>query len=173
MALRRQSPFGSRSKRASSSPPSPVLDRPPMRFIAIASVSCASLLMDPNDIAPVAKRFTISLAGSTSSIGTGFVGELQLHQPAQRAQLAVLVVDQLRVFLERREARLPDRVLQLADRHADSTDDIRRARDTDSCRRCPVRSRIPTRVGTRGRASSGLRAPEHPGRRLRCATPCR
>ena len=31
-----------------------------MRFIAIASVSCASLLMDPYDIAPVAKRFTIS-----------------------------------------------------------------------------------------------------------------
>ena len=42
-----------------------------MRFIAIASVSCASLLMEPNDIAPVAKRLTISLAGSTSSIGTG------------------------------------------------------------------------------------------------------
>ncbi len=42
-----------------------------MRFMAIASVSCASLLMEPNDIAPVLKRFTISLAGSTSSIGIG------------------------------------------------------------------------------------------------------
>ncbi len=70
-ALRRQSPLGSRSKRASSSPPSPVFERPPIRFIAIASVSCASLLIDPNDIAPVAKRLTISLAGSTSSIGSG------------------------------------------------------------------------------------------------------
>ncbi len=42
-----------------------------MRFIAMANVVCASQLMDPNDIAPVAKRFMISSAGSTSSIGTG------------------------------------------------------------------------------------------------------
>ena len=42
-----------------------------MRFIARASVSCASLLMEPNDMAPVANRFTISGAGSTSSSGTG------------------------------------------------------------------------------------------------------
>ncbi len=37
----------------------------------MASVSCASLLIEPNDMAPVVKRFTISLAGSTSSIGIG------------------------------------------------------------------------------------------------------
>ena len=37
------SPFASGMKRAGSSPPSPVLLLPPMRFIAIASVSCASL----------------------------------------------------------------------------------------------------------------------------------
>ncbi|MND00864.1 hypothetical protein D3C83_196250 [compost metagenome] len=42
-----------------------------MRFIAIASVVCASVEIDPKDIAPVEKRFTISLAGSTSSMGTG------------------------------------------------------------------------------------------------------
>ena len=42
-----------------------------MRFIAIASVSCASLLIDPYDIAPVLKRLRIASAGSTSSIGTG------------------------------------------------------------------------------------------------------
>ncbi len=42
-----------------------------MRFMAMARVSCASLLMEPNDMAPVVKRLTISLAGSTSSIGTG------------------------------------------------------------------------------------------------------
>ncbi len=42
-----------------------------MRFIAIASVVCASVEIEPSDIAPVAKRLTISLAGSTSSIGTG------------------------------------------------------------------------------------------------------
>ena len=42
-----------------------------MRFIAMASVLCASVEIEPSDIAPVAKRLTISLAGSTSSIGTG------------------------------------------------------------------------------------------------------
>ena len=45
-----------------------------MRFIAIASVVCASVEIDPSDMAPVAKRLTISLAGSTSSIGTDFAG---------------------------------------------------------------------------------------------------
>ena len=42
-----------------------------MRFMAIASVSCASWLIDPYDIAPVAKRFMIDSTGSTSSIGMG------------------------------------------------------------------------------------------------------
>jgi hypothetical protein len=45
------------------------LDFAPSRFIAIASVSCASWLMEPYDIAPVENRLTISLTGSTSSIG--------------------------------------------------------------------------------------------------------
>ena len=40
-----------------------------MRFIAIASVSWASREIDPSDMAPVENRFTISLAGSTSSSG--------------------------------------------------------------------------------------------------------
>ena len=43
IALRRS---GS-SRRSTSSPPSPVFDLPPMRFIAIASVSCASLQIEP------------------------------------------------------------------------------------------------------------------------------
>ena len=34
-------------KRSGSSPPSPVLLLPPMRFMAMASVSCASLLIEP------------------------------------------------------------------------------------------------------------------------------
>jgi hypothetical protein len=34
-------------KRSGSSPPSPVFDLPPMRFIAMASDSCASLEMEP------------------------------------------------------------------------------------------------------------------------------
>ena len=33
--------------RSASSPPSPVFDFPPMRFIAIASVSCASFEIEP------------------------------------------------------------------------------------------------------------------------------
>ncbi|OUZ01348.1 hypothetical protein B0172_04573 [Mycobacterium avium subsp. paratuberculosis] len=47
MALRRQLPSGSRSKRLTSSPPSPLLDRPPSRFMAMASVSCASAEIEP------------------------------------------------------------------------------------------------------------------------------
>ena len=75
MALYRESPFASGMKRAGSSPPSPVLLLPPMRFIAIASVSCASLLIEPNDIAPVANRFMIDSTGSTSSSGIGLPRE--------------------------------------------------------------------------------------------------
>ena len=44
---------------------------PPIRFMAIASDSCASWLIEPYDIAPVLKRRTIDSTGSTSSIATG------------------------------------------------------------------------------------------------------
>ena len=37
--------------------------------------------MEPNDMAPVAKRFTIELAGSTSSIGTGSSAFLNSSRP--------------------------------------------------------------------------------------------
>ena len=37
----------------------------------MASVSCASSLIEPYDIAPVANRFTIDSTGSTSSSGIG------------------------------------------------------------------------------------------------------
>ena len=70
IAERRESPFGSGTYREGSSPPSPVFERPPILFIAIASVSCASRESDPSDMAPVENRLTISLAGSTSSSGT-------------------------------------------------------------------------------------------------------
>ncbi|MNL03379.1 hypothetical protein D3C87_1239160 [compost metagenome] len=40
-----------------------------MRFIATASVVWASVEIEPSDMAPVAKRFTMSLADSTSSSG--------------------------------------------------------------------------------------------------------
>ena len=48
-----------------------------MRFMAIASVVCASRLIEPKLIAPVAKRLTISLAGSTSSSGERLVGRFR------------------------------------------------------------------------------------------------
>ena len=41
--------------RSGSSPPSPVLDLPPSRFIAMASVVCASAEIEPKLIAPVAE----------------------------------------------------------------------------------------------------------------------
>jgi len=47
-----------------------VLLRPPMRFMATARFSWASALSEPKLMAPVQKRFTISFADSTSSMGT-------------------------------------------------------------------------------------------------------
>ena len=81
MALLRQAPSGSGWKRSASSPPSPLLDLPPMRFMAMASVVCASRLIEPKLIAPVAKRLTISLAGSTSSSGMGLSAGLKSIRP--------------------------------------------------------------------------------------------
>ena len=45
-----------------------------MRFMAIARVACASVEIEPKDIAPVAKRLTISLADSTSPSGMALAG---------------------------------------------------------------------------------------------------
>ena len=84
-----------------------------MRFIAIASVSCASALIEPNDIAPVEKRLTIDATGSTSSSGTGSAAVFESHQPAQRRELLALIVDRARVFLEDRVLPAARRVLQL------------------------------------------------------------
>src|SRR3954469_4641795 len=53
MAERRRSPLASATKRSGSSPPSPVFDLPPIRFMAMARVSCASAEIEPYDIAPV------------------------------------------------------------------------------------------------------------------------
>src|SRR5437667_8736927 len=65
------SPLGSLSDLDGSSPPSPVFDLPPRRFMAMASVECDSIEMDPYDMAPEQKRRTISVHGSTWSMGTG------------------------------------------------------------------------------------------------------
>src|SRR5438045_2908725 len=64
IAERMLSPFGSGLKRSDSSPPSPVLDLPPIRFIAIAKVVCASRELDQNDVAPVEQRRKQFFAGS-------------------------------------------------------------------------------------------------------------
>ncbi len=48
-----------------------MFDLPPIWFMAIASVVWASREIEPNDIAPVENRLTISDAGSTFSSGTG------------------------------------------------------------------------------------------------------
>ena len=47
IALFLLSPLGSGLYRSGSSPPSPVLDLPPSRFMAIARVSCASAEIEP------------------------------------------------------------------------------------------------------------------------------
>src|SRR5215472_12150237 len=77
----RRSPLASAAYLSASSPPSPEFDRPPRRFIAIASVWCASADSEPYDIAPVQNRFTISLTGSTSSTGTGSLAGLIASSP--------------------------------------------------------------------------------------------
>ena len=83
-----------------------------MRFIAMARFSCASLQIEPKHIAPVTKRLTISLAGSTSSSGIG--GRLlEVEQAANRAAVAAFVVDELGIFLERGIPGDANRLLQL------------------------------------------------------------
>ena len=81
---------------------------PPRRFIAIASVSCASVEIEPSDIAPVAKRLTISFAGSTSSSGTGSRSSRNFSSPrsvARRAASSLTSARVLVVLLLRRAVR--------------------------------------------------------------------
>ena len=65
------SPLGSGWLCAGSSPPSPLSDLAPMRFMAMFSVMCASGDSAPSDIPGVTKRLRIEVIDSTSSIGTG------------------------------------------------------------------------------------------------------
>ncbi len=67
--------------------------------MATASVSCASVEIEPSDIAPVAKRLTISLAGSTSSSGTGSLVGAEAEQAAQRGAARRVLVDLARVLV--------------------------------------------------------------------------
>ena len=67
--------------RNGSSPPSPVLDFPPILFMAIAKVECASVEIDPNDIAPVENLLTIFCHGSTLSIEILFLKGFISNKP--------------------------------------------------------------------------------------------
>ncbi len=84
---RRLSPFGSGVLRRRSSPPSPEFDRPPIRFIATASVSCASGESAPRLIAPVEKRLTMSSADSTSWRSYGVSDSRSFSSPRRSAWL--------------------------------------------------------------------------------------
>ena len=83
IAERMESPLAIGAKRSASSPPSPVFERPPMRFMAMAMVVCASRLIDPKLIAPLAKRLTMFATGSTSSSGKRLVRPFELHQSTE------------------------------------------------------------------------------------------
>ncbi len=87
-----------------------------MRFMAMARLVCASRLMEPKLIAPVAKRLTISAAGSTSSSGMDLFGEFEFHQSANGEQPFGLLVDRGRerlIFVRQIAAH---RMLQLGNR---------------------------------------------------------
>ena len=62
--------------------------------MAMARVSWASAEMEPYDMAPVENRLTISLTGSTSSIGIGVRPSVfSSNRPRRVARLLGLVVD--------------------------------------------------------------------------------
>ena len=62
-----------------------MFDLPPMRFMAMASVVCASVEIEPSDIAPVEKRLTIS-ARRLDFLDRHRLArvEAELEQPAER-----------------------------------------------------------------------------------------
>jgi len=86
-----------------------------MRFMAMARFSCASLLIDPNDIAPVTKRLTISLAGLNLIQGNR-LAFAEVEQAANSAAVPGLIVNEPGVFLERRIPGDADRLLEFGDR---------------------------------------------------------
>ena len=98
IAERIESPLGRRAKRSASSPPSPVLDLPPMRFIATARVVCASRLIEPKLIAPGGELLDDLAGGLDLGQGERLVGLPQRHQPANGQQALRLVVDLGREF---------------------------------------------------------------------------
>ena len=125
----RQSPFGRAETRLVLAAfagiailPADAVHRDGQRFVRLFARSSR------NDIAPVANRLTISFAGSTSSIGTGFAAVLNSISPRSVHSCRVLLVDQVGVFLEGREALRAAPRAAASVPSADCTDDTRRAR---------------------------------------------
>ena len=71
------SPLASGLNRAGSSPPSPLSDFAPIRFMATLSVPCASALSAPSDMPGVMNRRRIPVIDSTSSTETGWRPDLK------------------------------------------------------------------------------------------------
>jgi len=100
IAERMESPFGIGLKRSLSSPPSPVLDLPPIRFMAIASVVCASREIDPKLIRAGGKPpdDVLGRLDLVERYGLALLvlGGLDLEQAAQRQQPLGLLVEDFR-----------------------------------------------------------------------------
>ena len=131
-----------------SSPPSPVFERPPMRFIAIASVSCASLRDRAERHRAGREARTISLDGSTSVERDRAAGRHELEQAAQRRRLRRRLVDRLGERAERRVALVAHGALQRRDRVGVPDVVLARRRGT---------GRAPPRVEPPSAASSAAR----------------
>ena len=116
-----------------------------MRFMAIASVSCASLEMEPKRHGAGGEALDDILGRLDLFERHRLRGGLDFEQAAQRAELLVLVVDEVRVFLEGRGVLLRGPRAAAWRWSADCTDDTRRGRATGSCRPPPARYRTRSR----------------------------
>ena len=101
------------------------------------------------------------------------VRRFDVQQAAQGGKLALLLVDEVGVFLEGLRALLPHGVLQLARWSADCRDDIRRARGTGSCRRwtVPARTRVMGWKAWRWRAMASSASTSRPTPSMRDTVP--
>jgi hypothetical protein len=66
-----------------------------MRFMAMASVSCASRLIEPKDMAPVLEALD-DLGGRLDLLERNRLAGLELQQAAQRAELRAASLTELR-----------------------------------------------------------------------------